>query len=178
MIFDSTLEDVDTAAVPYETVFKGIMFAMVYKPCLTGSWMRCVRRRRRISSVQPRLWKTFIAMDCDGASHTVLTYEGHALPHAILRLAGRDLAQELMKILTVPEYSFTAAAEGEIFRVVAEKRCCSGLDYDTELKSTVEVNKEKPTFSLTETSLLSLQTFPFRGSVAPANFPSKRRHEV
>ena len=33
MIYESTLEDVDTAVVPYETAFKGTMYAMVCESC-------------------------------------------------------------------------------------------------------------------------------------------------
>ena len=34
MIYESTLEDVDTAVVPNETAFQGFVFAMVYKFCI------------------------------------------------------------------------------------------------------------------------------------------------
>ena len=79
----------------------------------------------------------------DGVSHTVPIYAGYTLPHAILCLAGRDLTEYSMENFVEQGYSFTAPAEREIARDVKEKLYYIVVDYDTELKSKAEIDKEE-----------------------------------
>jgi actin len=100
----------------------------------------------------------------DGVTHLVPIFDGYALPHSILRinLAGRDLTDHLVKILSERGLHLTTSAEREIVKDLKEKTCYVALDFEQELADSKTGAAKEMNYEMPDGSVITIGSERFR----------------
>jgi actin-related protein len=100
----------------------------------------------------------------DGVTHFVPIFEGYAFPHSILRvnLAGRDLTEYMLKILSERGLHLTSSAEKEIVRDIKEKLCYVSLDYENEYKESTKSTSCETQYEMPDGEMITIGNERFR----------------
>jgi actin-related protein len=100
----------------------------------------------------------------DGVTHMVPVFEGYSLPHCVKRLdlAGRDLTEHMISLLSEVGRSFVSSSEKEIARNIKEKLCYVALDYEEEMRKYDKSREGERTYELPDGNSVCIGTQRFR----------------
>jgi len=100
----------------------------------------------------------------DGVTHLVPIFDGYALTFSILRinLAGRDLTDHFVKILSERGLHLTTSAEREIVKDIKEKLCYVALDFDQELAESKTSSSKEATYEMPDGNIVTIGSERFR----------------
>jgi len=135
-----------------------IMFETFYVPALYVS-------TQAVLSLYASGRTTGIVCDSgDGVTHIVPIYEGYAMAHGIsrLNLAGRDLTEYLMKLMSERGNAMTTTAEREIVRDIKEKVCYIAEDPEAEAELVRDGTRKEITYEMPDGQIVTLGDERFR----------------
>jgi actin-related protein len=100
----------------------------------------------------------------DGVTHVVPIFDGYALPHSILRinLAGRDLTDNFVKILSERGLHLTSSAEREIVKDLKEKTCYVALDFEEEMAQSKTGTSKDMNYEMPDGQVITVGSERFR----------------
>lgn len=100
----------------------------------------------------------------DGVAHIVPVFDGSVLPHSIQRinLAGRDLTDYLIQILSERGLHLTTGAEREIVKEIKEKLCYVALDFDEELNASKSGSSKEANYEMPNGNVITIGSERFR----------------
>lgn len=93
-----------------------------------------------------------------GVTHTVPIYEGESIPFATFKvdIAGRDLTEYFMKIMTEAGFSYRSDSLRKFVTEMKERLCYVAEDFDEEMKAAIDTSCKEKSFTLPDGTLFTV----------------------